>query len=162
MPNMLMVDHTKCTGCRLCELVCSVKRNKVSNPSRAMIHTLKWESEGLYLPMTCQQCENPPCRSVCPTDAISRDEKLSRVVINYDLCIGCRMCVAACPFGGMGVDPATPKKVVKCDYCDGEPTCVRFCQPGALEYVEATTANLRKKRAALEKFAELMKKLTTS
>jgi Fe-S-cluster-containing hydrogenase component 2 len=68
------------------------------------------------------------------------------------------MCVAACPFGGMGIDTTTPKKVIKCNFCDGEPTCVSFCQPGAIEYVEASTVNLRKKRAAVEKFSELMKK----
>lgn len=164
MPKTIIIDYAKCTGCRLCELVCSVKQTKVSNPSRARIHIIKWEGEGFYMPMICQQCEDPPCKSVCPTDAISRDPAeagLGRVIINYDLCIGCKMCVAACPFGGMGIDLATSKKVIKCDLCDGEPTCVSFCQPGAIEYIEASTANLRKKRSAAEKFSELMKKFVS-
>jgi len=160
MPKTLIIDYTKCTGCRLCELVCSVKQAKVSNPSRARIHIVKWEGEGFYLPMVCQQCENPPCKSVCPTEAISRDDKAGRVLVNYNLCIGCKMCVAACPFGGMGFD-ITAKQVIKCNHCDGEPTCVSFCQPEAIEYVETSTVNLKKKRVAAEKFSELMKKFVS-
>jgi anaerobic carbon-monoxide dehydrogenase iron sulfur subunit len=49
--------------------------------------------------------------------------------------------------------------MVKCDLCDGQPTCVRFCPTGALTYVEASTANLKKRRAATLKFSELSKKL---
>jgi Fe-S-cluster-containing hydrogenase component 2 len=157
--KILMIDCTKCTGCRLCELVCSVKKVNASNPSRARVHVVKWEMQGLELPMLCQHCEIPPCKSICPAGAIYRDEQLGGVLIDYDKCIGCRMCVAVCPFGAMAMDTAL-KKVVKCDLCDGEPTCVNFCQPGALQYVEATTANLRKKREASLKFSELMRRFT--
>jgi Fe-S-cluster-containing hydrogenase component 2 len=157
MPNVIVVDHEKCTGCRQCELVCSVKNAGVSNPSRSRVSIVKWEGEGFYLPMLCQQCQTPVCMAVCPKDAISRDEELGRVVVDYDLCIGCEMCVAACPFGGMGIDIAD-KKVIKCELCDGDPTCVTACKAEALEWVDASTANLRKKRAAAAKFSELMRK----
>ncbi len=157
MQKILIVDHERCTGCRLCELVCSVKNAGVSNPSRARIHIIKWEMEGFELPMVCPQCESAPCMAVCPVDALSRDGDLERVVIDYDLCIGCKLCVAACPFGGMGID-AVAKKVIKCELCDGDPVCVEFCQPQALQYVPASTVNLRKKREAGLRFSELMKK----
>lgn len=157
MQNILIVDHERCTGCRLCELVCSVKNAGVSNPSRARIHIIKWEMEGFELPMVCQQCESAPCLAVCPVDALSRDDDLERVLVDYDLCIGCKLCVVACPFGGMGIDTVA-KKVIKCELCDGDPICVNFCQPEALEYVPASTVNLRKKREAGLKFSELMKK----
>jgi Fe-S-cluster-containing hydrogenase component 2 len=155
MQKILLEDSEKCTGCRMCEMVCSVKHEGVSNPTRSRIHVIKWETEGLALPMICQQCESPPCMAVCPKDAISRDEELGRMMVDYDLCIGCKMCVVACPFGGMGID-AVARKVVKCDLCDGDPICVRFCQPEALQYVPLSTVNLRKKRGAGLKFAELM------
>lgn len=157
MQKMLIVDHERCTGCRLCELVCSVKNAGVSNPSRSRIHIIKWEMEGFELPMVCQQCESAPCMAVCPVDALSRDGDLGRVVIDYDLCIGCKLCVAACPFGGMGIDTVA-KKVIKCELCDGDPACVKFCQPQALQYVPASTVNLRKKREAGLKFSELMRR----
>jgi len=157
MAKMLLVDYEKCTGCRLCELVCSVKHTGASNPSRANVHVVKWEDEGFYLPMLCQHCLEAPCRSVCPTDAIYRDEELNRIMVDYDLCIGCKACVAACPFGAMGFDEAE-KRVIKCDVCDGDPLCVRFCDMKAIDYVEATTSHFDKMRDASRNFAELMAK----
>lgn len=157
MERILVVDHEKCTGCRLCEMVCSVKHTGMSNPSRSRIHVIKWPMEGFELPMLCQQCEEAPCIAVCPKDALSRDPALGRVTLNYDLCIGCKMCVIACPFGGMGIDTVA-RQVIKCDLCDGDPACVRFCDPGALQFVPASSVNLVKKRDAGLKLSEVMRK----
>lgn len=88
-----------------------------------------------FLPATCHQCEDPPCLSACPNDAIYRDDALNRVMINHDRCVGCRMCFSACPFGAVEFD-AVWGKSVKCDLCGGDPECVRACKPGALEYTE--------------------------
>ena len=156
MAKVLMIDHEKCTGCRLCELVCSVKHEGVSNPMRSRIKVVKWESEGLYIPMSCQQCEDAPCMSVCPVKAISRDESLDRVVVDYDKCIGCRACVAICPFGAMGFD-VNDRKVFKCDLCDGDPQCVRFCEEKAVDYVEADRVSVSKKRKAAQKISVAQK-----
>ncbi|GAG03502.1 unnamed protein product, partial [marine sediment metagenome] len=120
MEKILVVAHEKCTGCRLCEMVCSVKHTGVNNPTRSRIHVIKWPMEGFELPMLCQQCEEAPCIAVCPKDALSRDLTLGRVTLNYDLCIGCKMCVTACPFGGMGIDTVV-QQVIKCNLCDGDP-----------------------------------------
>jgi carbon-monoxide dehydrogenase iron sulfur subunit len=157
MEKILVVDHERCTGCRLCEMVCSVKHAGVSNPSRSRIHVIKWPLEGFELPMLCQQCEDAPCIAVCPKDALSRDLVLGRVVLNYDVCIGCKMCVIACPFGGMGID-SVARQVIKCDLCDGDPSCVRCCQPGALQFLPASSVNLAKKRSAGLRFSEVMRK----
>ena len=158
MAKMIIVDHLRCTGCRICEQVCSVKNSGVSNPSRARINVIKWEGEGFYFPLMCQQCQSPACMAVCPKDAISKDDALGRVVVDYELCIGCQLCVAACPFGCMSLD-TVEGKVIKCELCEGDPECVKFCDPNALEYIEADMVTLKKKRAAVEKFSELMKKL---
>jgi carbon-monoxide dehydrogenase iron sulfur subunit len=157
MEKILVVDHEKCTGCRLCEMACSVEHASVNNPSRSRIHVIKWQWEGFELPMVCQQCEEAPCVAVCPKDALSHDTSLGRVVLDYDLCIGCKMCVTACPFGGMGID-IVARQVIKCDLCDGDPACVRFCDPGALQFVPSTVANLRKKREAGQRFSEVMRR----
>ena len=156
MYKMLTVDHSKCTGCRLCEVVCSAKKNGSVNPNRARIAVIKWEQACVDMPMICQQCESAPCVMVCPVKALTTDEKLARVVVNYDLCIGCRFCVAACPFGAMSMD-STTRRVVKCDLCDGEPTCVKFCETKALQYEEAGTASAKKMRATAKKVLESMR-----
>ena len=150
MAKILMINHEKCTGCRLCELVCSVTHEGVSNPTRSRINIIKWEAEGLYIPMSCQQCEDAPCMTICPVKAISRDQALDYVKINYDVCIGCRSCVAVCPFGAMGFN-VIDKKVFKCDLCEGDPQCVRFCDVKAIEYVDANQLNIIKKREAAQK-----------
>ncbi len=161
MAKVLMVDYEKCTGCRMCELVCSVKHEGVSNPARSRVKIVKWEWEGRYIPMACQQCQSAPCMAVCPVKAISRDEELNRVVVDYDMCIGCRMCVAACPFGAMSFDTLA-SKVIKCDLCDGDPQCVRFCDTKAIQYVDASKINIEKQRAAAEKFLGIMQEITAT
>ncbi len=150
MGKVLAITPEKCTGCRLCELVCSVFHDGVSNAARSRIKVMKWESEGLYIPMSCQQCQDAPCMIVCPVKAISRDEKLSRVMVNHDICIGCRSCVAACPFGAMNFS-VIDRKNFKCDLCDGDPQCVRFCDMKAVDYVDADRVSIMKKKAAAEK-----------
>lgn len=156
MAKVLLIHHEKCTGCRLCELVCSVSHEGVSNPSRSRINVVKWESEGLYIPVSCQQCEDAPCKAACPVKAIERDPVLDYVKIDYDKCIGCRSCVAVCPFGGMNFDVKN-KKVFKCDLCDGDPQCVRFCEVKAIEYVEADQLSMGRKRDAAQKISAAQK-----
>ena len=73
MGKVLMLDMEKCTGCRTCELVCSVKHEGAANPSKSRIKIVKWEWEGRYVPMSCQQCVDAPCGQVCPVAAITRD-----------------------------------------------------------------------------------------
>jgi Fe-S-cluster-containing dehydrogenase component len=52
-----------------------------------------------WLPIQCQQCENSPCVSVCPTGASYRDPENNVVLIDKGKCIGCQYCVYACPYG---------------------------------------------------------------
>jgi len=156
MAKVLKIDYQKCTGCRLCELICAVVHDGISNPARSRIKVMKWESEGLYIPMSCQQCEDAPCMIACPVKAISRDEALNRVMVDYDICIGCRTCVSVCPFGAMNFN-VIDKKVIKCDLCDGDPQCVRFCDIKAIEYVEADRVSISRGRDAAERLSAAQK-----
>jgi len=157
MQKILFVDAEKCTGCRLCEIACSLHHEKVSNPSRARINIVKWENSGLFIPMVCQQCENPICKTVCPMGAISRDNKTGAMLIDEELCVGCKLCVMFCPLGGLGINKN--RKILKCDLCGGDPICVKFCIPNALQFIDANAINIKKRRIAAEKLSELMKKL---
>ncbi len=157
MQKMMVVNYEKCTGCRLCELVCSVKHEGVSNPSRARIHITKWEMEGIMMPMVCNQCEPAPCVIVCPTNARSLDKELGRVTVDYNRCIKCKTCVVACPFGAVGFDYVSGK-IISCDLCDGDPVCARFCETEALQYVDASDINKKRQREAAEKLCESMRR----
>lgn len=150
MPKVLTVDPERCTGCRICEMVCSVNKEGVSNPKFSRIHVVKWEMEGFCVPMFCRQCEDPLCAAVCPVNAVSRDEYLGRVFVNQELCVGCRACIAACSFGGVGYDHEH-HKTLRCDLCDGDPECVKFCDTRALQYVEEESIQRNKQRVAAEK-----------
>jgi Fe-S-cluster-containing hydrogenase component 2 len=154
MAKALYIDYEKCTGCRLCELVCAVKHYGISNPARARIKVMKWEQEGIYVPMSCQQCQDAPCQNICPAKAISRDEEMRRVMVDYDKCIGCRLCVAVCPFGAMSFN-VIDRQVLKCDLCDGDPQCVRFCDRKAVDFVSPDEVSIDKKRTAAERLSKV-------
>lgn len=159
MQKMILVDPTKCTGCRTCELVCSVKNEGIANPARSRIHIIRFDPIVFEVPMLCQQCVSAPCITICPVKAISRDKESGVVNISQDLCIGCKMCVVVCPFGAMGFDPVG-KKVFKCDQCGGDPLCVKFCETKALQYVDVTAASLQKSWESAQKLSELARKFT--
>lgn len=159
MQKMLFVDPTRCTGCRICEIVCSLTKEKVVNPSKARIQILKVESVSLSMPMVCQQCFDAPCAAVCPVGALSQEESTGLVNHDPDRCIGCKSCVTACPFGAIGIN-VDANKVAKCDLCGGDPTCAKFCETKAIQCVDAKTISTRIKRNALHRLDDLLHRYT--
>jgi Fe-S-cluster-containing hydrogenase component 2 len=52
---------------------------------------------------TCRKCEDAPCISVCPADALEKDK--DGIITRYtNLCVSCKSCVTICPFGTMMTD----------------------------------------------------------
>lgn len=103
--------------------------------------------------VTCNECDNPPCVRVCPTQAtFQRDDGV--VVIDEHRCIGCRYCLAACPYGSRSFNWRDPRPFIKkinpyyptrsrgvaekCDFCMERlakgliPACVEVCPQKAL------------------------------
>lgn len=134
MNRVLTINLEKCTGCRACELVCSLTKAGEFNPSVSRIKAISHLEEVIHFPLTCLQCEDPPCGGVCPTRAIYKDTEKGVTLVREAACIGCRMCILACPFGH--IFRSSDGKIVKCDLCGGEPQCVEFCSSGALQYEE--------------------------
>jgi Fe-S-cluster-containing hydrogenase component 2 len=160
MEKMILVNSDKCTGCRYCETVCAVQHEGLCNPSLARIKVMRSEMDGFVAPSLCRQCVDAPCVRVCPVLALSRDDDgLGSVKVDYDLCIGCKMCIVACPFGDMKFHEMK-KKVIKCDFCEGDPMCVKACSTDALLFVDATEADLVKKAEAAEKLFEDARRFT--
>ena len=154
MAKILFVDDEKCTGCRLCEMYCSLTKSKTCNPARSRIRVIKREEQAISVPVLCQHCHDAPCMMVCPVNAITRDESTLMVALDNDVCIGCHTCLVACPFGALSIDPVEGS-VIKCDQCGGDPICAKVCSTGAIEYMEADRFGLMRRRQGLEKLASL-------
>ncbi len=152
MKTMTVVPE-RCVGCRLCELVCSLKHVGEFNPTRARIQVMGFE-DVFSLPVMCFQCETPHCAAVCPTGSIIRDGTTGIVEIVKEKCVGCKTCTLACPFGGI-VFSSDERVAVKCNTCKGEPECVAICPTHALEFKEADTAMLHKKKTLSEKLKKV-------
>ncbi len=179
------LDLSRCIGCRRCVYACVKENNQSRDPQIHWIVVLefdkgeKWvnifeeadkyynpenvpEEKHFYMPVQCQQCENPPCVKVCPTQATWK-ERDGITVIDYNWCIGCRYCMAACPYGARHFNWAKPRilkkeinpevhylgnrprekgVVEKCTFCIQRtrekpgryPACVEICPVGARKF----------------------------
>ena len=124
-----------CSRCRMCELICTLQHHGVGNPRRARIQVIPL-GKGEDIPITCLNCEEPPCMNICPTGALQRPEPEGMVKVQEDVCIGCAMCVNACPIGAMTLDPVEGI-AAKCDLCQGDPQCVSYCPAKVLKLTDA-------------------------
>jgi len=163
MSKAIVVNIEKCLACKSCEIACALAHSKSKVLEEAVAEsprpqrTVTVEAVGEFgVPMQCRHCEDAPCITVCPTAAIHRHEVNDPVLIDKDMCIGCRFCLVACPFGVIYM-MRDGKAVVKCDLCiertkaDQEPACVEACPTKALKLVEEKElAAGKRKRAAQE------------
>lgn len=126
----MLVDRSKCTGCRLCVLVCSLKREGVCNPDKSRIQ-IERRALQLDLPIVCRQCDQPSCVDTCPQGAL-RQASSGAIQVDGKLCTACGLCITACPFGAVRIHPSEHVAMI-CDLCDGDPACVKYCALGALK-----------------------------
>lgn len=140
----LIVVPNRCTGCHRCELSCSFVHFKTMSPVRSAIHVIRIDHAPIDTAIFCVHCGL--CMDVCPTGALSRDNKTQAVVVEYEKCGGCGNCVHVCPFGAVTLDMVA-KKAIKCDLCGGDPECVKICPENALQYIDAEKASHYKRIA---------------
>ena len=133
MSRKLAVVPERCSGCRICELVCSISHFKVNNTKKSRIRAMVvYPHPVIRMPVVCNQCKEPKCADACPTNAIVRDNGVVRIL--EEECVSCQMCVESCPFGAIYVHEDVPMPF-KCDLCDGDPECVRACPEQAIVYI---------------------------
>ncbi|UCH08616.1 MAG: 4Fe-4S dicluster domain-containing protein [Deltaproteobacteria bacterium] len=132
----LVLHPEKCTGCHACEMICSLVHDGECNLTLSRIGIMKTNGGGSNenIPIVCQQCHDPICADVCVMGAISRNEETGALVVNEDLCVGCKTCVIACPLGGV-LYHHIKGCAMKCDLCSGDPECVKSCLYEAIEFL---------------------------
>jgi len=142
MSNFIAVDRENCTGCKTCEMVCSLYHFGESNAWKSAIRVVRKEKDGLVfcLPLVCQQCQPAPCLDACPTDAISREGEAGAITFDREQCTDCGLCVTACPSGCVPTGPAG-EVVIYCDLCGGQPQCVLNCHGQCLTEVDRAKAS---------------------
>ena len=160
--SSVLVDLTRCIGCRACENACRVRQERPGLPTERFgygkgegrLSFTNWtfvdfrEAHGQPAAKTmfpvkkqCMHCVEPACASACPVAALHKTPRGS-VVYRAERCIGCRYCMVACPFNipryewNEGLTP----RVGKCDFCDDRvakgnlPACVAACPAGTLKF----------------------------
>lgn len=148
--HVLVVNSKVCTGCRTCEIVCSLSHAQECNPQESRIRVVQREDQGLDFPVVCQQCKVAICRTVCPSKAISRDVDSGAVMIDSDKCTGCELCVFACFFGAIKIRRVGKRgKAFVCDLCGGDPLCTKFCDTGAVSFRATDKITMEKKSESM-------------
>jgi formate dehydrogenase iron-sulfur subunit len=162
-PYGFFTDTTLCIGCKACEVACKSWNQLPANNGGAPAlsgdsydNTLKLDGinwrhvqfieqfdnrdEGRWLLMSdvCKHCVQAGCLDVCPTGAIIRTEQ-DTVVIQSDVCNGCRDCIAACPFDVIEINPAN-NTAMKCTLCYDRtsagltPACAQACPTSSIQF----------------------------
>ena len=131
--KVLSYDAGLCTGCYICEEVCSETWHKVNDAEKSNIR-IHDDGDGNLSAVYCVQCGD--CIEVCPSDALYRDKK-GIVRVRKKLCVGCLSCVGFCPYLAMRyhADQTEPFKCIACG------NCAKECPAEALAVVEAESSS---------------------
>jgi formate dehydrogenase iron-sulfur subunit len=136
----ILVDITKCIGCRSCEQACKqVHGFPMETEAKLSVTALTVIEErgDKFVRRMCMHCQDPACASACLVGAL---KKTAAGPVTYDAskCIGCRYCLVACPFSVPRYEwSKLVPYVKKCDMCaerqakGQQPACVEACPTGA-------------------------------
>lgn len=157
----LAIDLDTCVGCQACVTSCKQwntsgsagpltdKNPYEEGPTGTFLNRVQTyevgsfpDTEVVHFPKSCLHCADPPCVPVCPTGASYKRKEDGIVLVNYDICIGCKYCSWACPWGVREVDEKQ-KVMTKCTLCvdriyneelpeeERNPACVMACPTNA-------------------------------
>jgi carbon-monoxide dehydrogenase iron sulfur subunit len=156
--KMVSCDPEKCTGCSVCEYICSLTKEKAFSSQKSRIRTLRLHPL-VNISVTCRLCSPAPCVTACPRDALKQSEETGIIMVDDDKCDGCGWCIEACDYGAILLHPDL-KKVRICDLCKDEkdgPRCVKWCPEEALDFVTKDILSQKARIAVTKKlFKESM------
>jgi formate dehydrogenase iron-sulfur subunit len=142
-PKALLIDITKCIGCKACVYACKEENHLPENEDEELTsssYTVVKEKDGVYYRRLCMHCNEPTCASVCPVKAFEKTTE-GPVIYHGERCMGCRYCIQACPFGVPTYEWESTKPLVrKCTMCSerqkqGKITaCSEACPTGATTF----------------------------
>ncbi len=98
----MVIDLSRCTGCRACMVACKVENN--TPQANLWMYVFRFEEGEFpntrvwFMPRPCMHCDNAPCVKVCPVGARHKRED-GLTATDWDRCIGCRYCEVSCPYG---------------------------------------------------------------
>jgi Fe-S-cluster-containing dehydrogenase component/formate-dependent nitrite reductase membrane component NrfD len=129
------IDLRKCIGCHACTIACKAEHDIPIGVNRCWVKTVEKgsfpETRRFFFPVLCNQCDDAPCATICPTRALFK-RRDGIVDLHGDVCIGCRACMVACPYDQLFIDPNT-HTAEKCNFCANRvenqllPSCVSVC-----------------------------------
>jgi Fe-S-cluster-containing dehydrogenase component len=186
----LVIDLDTCVGCHACAVNCkewNTGGHSAPLPDRDpygahaagvwfnRVHTFEAgegaKSRTVHFPRSCLHCEQPACVTVCPTGASYKRAEDGIVLVNEDICIGCKLCSWACPYGAREFDDdaGVMKKCTLCidriynetlDEADRVPACVATCPVSARHFgdlgdPESAVSKLVAERGGFDLMAEL-------
>ena len=152
----MLVDTTRCIGCRACEVACGQangmlvpdvekdaaleKERTTSEKQWTVVNRYKTEKGDVFVKKQCMHCWQPACTAACLTNAMFKTRE-GPVIWNADKCMGCRYCMISCPFDmpKFEYDSANPR-IQKCQLCASrvaegrQPACVEACPAQALTF----------------------------
>jgi formate dehydrogenase iron-sulfur subunit len=152
----VLVDTTRCIGCRACEAACAEANNLAGPPgpgasdifeARRTTGTRTFTvvnrvsaSPERFVKTQCMHCVEPGCATACPARALEKTAA-GPVVYHPERCLGCRYCMLSCPFDVPKYEYESPSPYVKkCEFCAErqaqglEPACTSVCPTGALTF----------------------------
>jgi Fe-S-cluster-containing dehydrogenase component/formate-dependent nitrite reductase membrane component NrfD len=139
-----LLDSDSCIGCHACTVACKSEHDVPLGVNRTWVKYIETGSfpnvSRHFSVMRCNQCEDAPCMSICPTNALFRADN-GVVDFNDDNCIGCKGCMNACPYDALYINPET-NTANKCNFCNHrieqnlEPSCVVVCPTHAIKVLD--------------------------
>ncbi len=135
-----VIDHTRCIGCHACTTACKSENEVPLSVTRTYVKYVDVgrfpQARRVFQVTRCNQCEDAPCVTACPTRAMYRRPD---GIVDFDKrsCIGCKACIAACPYDAIFINPED-HSAEKCNFCAHrldvglEPACVVVCPTEAI------------------------------
>jgi len=144
-----LLDSDSCIGCHACTVACKSEHDVPLGVNRTWVKYIETGSfpdvSRHFSVMRCNQCDDAPCMTICPTSALFRAPN-GVVDFQDDNCIGCKACMNACPYDALYINPAT-NTANKCNFCNHrvevglEPSCVVVCPTEAIKVVDLDDPN---------------------